>query len=141
MELPDEATPFGRRVRERLRSEMVVWLTTTGDDGTPQPNPVWFVLEEPDCVIVYNRGEAHRLNHLAVRPRVALNFDGNGKGGDIVVLTGAAEQAADLPGPDEHRGYAEKYGDAMARVSGSAEAFAREYPVPLRIRIGRVRGH
>jgi PPOX class probable F420-dependent enzyme len=119
----------------------VIWLTTTADDGTPQPNPVWFLWEEPDAVVVYNRTEARRLDHVAVRPRVALHFDSNGKGGDIVVLTGVAEQAADLPGPSEHPDYVKKYSEAMARVSGNAEAFARAYPVPLRIRIGRVRGH
>ncbi len=44
MELPDEATPFGNRVRERLRGESVAWLTTTAD-RMPQPNPVWFICE------------------------------------------------------------------------------------------------
>jgi PPOX class probable F420-dependent enzyme len=141
MELPDETTPFGRRVRERLRDDTVIWLTTTAADGTPQPNPVWFVWEEPASVIVYNRAEARRLEHVALRPRVALHFDGNGRGGDIVVLTGVAEQAGDLPGPHQHRGYAAKYADAMAGVSGSAEGFAEDYPVPLRVRINRVRGH
>jgi PPOX class probable F420-dependent enzyme len=140
MTLPDENTPFGKRVRERLRAETVVWLTTTAADGTPQPNPVWFVWEEPASVLVYNRSVAHRLDHVAVRPRVSLNFDGNGQGSDIVVLTGVAEQAADVPGPHQHPQYAAKYGSAMARVSGSAEAFARDYSVPLRITIRRVRG-
>jgi hypothetical protein len=38
--LPDPATPFGERVARRLREEAVIWLTTMGADGTPQPNPV-----------------------------------------------------------------------------------------------------
>ena len=41
--LPDAGTPFGDRVRERLVDEQVIWLTTVGADGTPQPNPVWFL--------------------------------------------------------------------------------------------------
>ena len=52
--LPDAGSNFGRRVRERLRVEQVIWLTTTQADGTPQPNPVWFVWEDPDTLIVYN---------------------------------------------------------------------------------------
>lgn len=39
----DATTDFGRRVRERLTEESVAWLTTVGRDGTPQPNPVWFL--------------------------------------------------------------------------------------------------
>ena len=36
----DPSTPFGERVRRRLRDVVVVWLNTVGADGTPQPNPV-----------------------------------------------------------------------------------------------------
>ena len=39
MVLPDPQSPFGARVRERLRDENVIWFTTVGADGTPQPNP------------------------------------------------------------------------------------------------------
>ncbi|WAX58089.1 hypothetical protein M6B22_04785 [Jatrophihabitans cynanchi] len=35
--LPAAGTPFGDRVRERLADEQVIWLTTVGADGTPQP--------------------------------------------------------------------------------------------------------
>src|SRR5436309_1632973 len=110
MDLPDEATPFGKRVRRRLREEQIVWLTTTGDDGTPQPNPVWFVWEEPDGLLIYNRSNARRLEHLAPRPRVSAHFDGDGRGGDIVVFAGVAEQALEVPEPDFHKEYVAKYG-------------------------------
>src|SRR6478609_6474665 len=43
--IPD--TEFGARVRQRLQDETLIWFTTTSADGTPQPNPVWF-LWEPD---------------------------------------------------------------------------------------------
>jgi PPOX class probable F420-dependent enzyme len=135
-------TEFGDRVRSRLRTETAVWLTTTSADGTPQPNPVWFLWEEDaDAVLVYNRNDANRLAHVAVRPRVSLNFDGNGKGGNIVVLTGVAEQALDVPPPDQHEGYLAKYRPDIERVSGDPAAFANTYSVPLRIRITKVRGH
>ena len=39
--IPDPSTPFGERVQRRLREELLVWLTTVGRDGAPQPNPVW----------------------------------------------------------------------------------------------------
>lgn len=139
--LPDESSTFGQRVRARLRDESLIWLTTTGADGTPQPNPVWFLWDGADTLIVYNRADARRLEHVAVRPRISLNLDGNGQGGDIVVLAGVAEQALDEPGPDRNAQYAEKYRDGIASVSGSPEQFAVEYPVPLRIRVTKVRGH
>jgi len=42
---PDPNTPFGERVQRRLATSKVIWLTTVGADGTPQPNPVWFVVD------------------------------------------------------------------------------------------------
>jgi len=137
--LPDPSTTFGKRVRERLAEEIVVWLTTVGADGTPQPNPVWFLWEGEDTILIYNRTDANRLTHIKARPRVSLNFDGNGRGGEIVVLTGDAEVLADFPLAHEYQPYAEKYTADMQRISGDAEAFARRYPVAMRVRITRVR--
>lgn len=137
--LPDPSTTFGKRVRERLAGEIVLWLTTVGADGTPQPNPVWFLWEGEDTILIYNRTDANRLAHIRTRPRVSLNFDGNGRGGDIAVLTGDAEVLEDFPLAHEHQPYAEKYAADIRRVSGDPESFARRYPVAMRIRITRVR--
>ena len=43
--LPDPESDVGARVRERLGTEEVIWLTIVSPSGTPQPNPVWFVFE------------------------------------------------------------------------------------------------
>jgi PPOX class probable F420-dependent enzyme len=137
--LPDPTTPFGERVRRRLRDEVVIWLTTVGSDGTPQPNPVWF-LWDGESILVYNRSTAHRLTHVRRRPRVSLNFDGNGRGGDIVVFTGSAAVSDGEPRPHERPEYVSKYGQMMVRTSGSLEDFSRRYPVPLRVREIRTRG-
>lgn len=137
--LPDPSTDFGERVRRRLRDEQVIWFTTVGGDGTPQPNPVWFLWEEDSC-LVYNRSDANRLTHLRSRPQACLHFDGNGRGGDIVVLTGRAQILKGHPLPHEQAGYLDKYRASMMRVSGSLEAFSEAYPVPVRIDVVRVRG-
>ena len=132
---------FGERVARRLREEYVVWLTTVGADGTPQPNPVWFVWDGDASVTVYNRPDAHRLGHLEANPNLALHFDGNGRGGDVVVLAARARRAAELPPPHENADYLAKYRDGMRRVSGSEAQFAEDYSVPLVIELRRVRGH
>jgi PPOX class probable F420-dependent enzyme len=138
--LPDPTTPFGKRVQRRLRDEIVVWLTTTGADGTPQPNPVWFLWDGPSFLI-YNRADAHRLTHVRTRPFVALNFDGNGRGGDIVVITGRAELPEGEPPSHDVPAYLAKYRESMTRVSGSPEAFSKRYPVAMRVWPVKVRGH
>lgn len=137
MALPDPSTPFGAAVRERLADDTIIWLTTVGKDGTPQPNPVWFLFDG-ETILTYNRADAHRLAHIRRRPRVALNL--NQRDGDVVVLVGRAEEADDVPPSDRNPDYRAKYDAQMARVSGSAEKFAAAYPVPMRITIESVRG-
>jgi PPOX class probable F420-dependent enzyme len=137
--LPDPATDFGKRVRRRLSDEQVMWFTTVGGDGTPQSNPVWFLWEDTS-VLVYNRSDAKRLTHIPSRPQVCLHFDGDGHGGDIVVLTGRAGVLAGHPLPHQLPGYLDKYRESMTRVSGSPEAFSQAYPVPVRVEVVRVRG-
>jgi PPOX class probable F420-dependent enzyme len=140
MELPEQGTPFGDRVRARLRDETVIWLTTVGADGTPQPNPVWFLWLEPDAVLVYNRARAHRLAHLAERPRVALHFNSSAQGGDVVVFSGTAAVVPDAPLAHEHPEYLAKYAEHAAQVGGSSAEFAKQYPVAVRVQLDRVRG-
>ena len=136
--LPDAATPFGQRVRQRLRDDVVAWLTTVGRDGTPQPNPVWFIWDG-DTLLVYNRPDAKRLQHVRARSSVSLNFDST-SGGNVVVITGRAERLEGEPLPHENAEYVAKYGQRMVGVSGSQEAFSRQYPVALRISPVAVRG-
>jgi dTDP-4-amino-4,6-dideoxygalactose transaminase len=47
--LPD--SDFGRRVQARLEEAVVGWLTTVGQDGTPQPNPVWFITDGDEILV------------------------------------------------------------------------------------------
>jgi PPOX class probable F420-dependent enzyme len=90
---------------------------------------------------VYSRADAKRLAHLQQNPRVALNFDGNGSGGDIIVITGEAQVSSVDPAADQLPAYVEKYRDFIARRYVTPEKFAAAYPVALRIRPVAVRGH
>jgi len=137
--LPPADNEYGERVRARLRGEVAVWLTTVGADGTPQPNPVCFVWGGSTSLLVYNRRDAHRLAHLRRLSRLSLHFDGNGRGGNVVVLTGSAE-VIDAPPAHEHPDYVSKYRDDMTRVSGSPEQFSALYTVALRVTIDKIRG-
>lgn len=138
--LPPPSTPFGERVARRLREERLIWLTTVGADGTPQPNPVWF-LWDGSSFLIYSLPDAARLPHIRRNPRVALHLDGNGKGGDIIVVTGEARVSQDDPPADQLPPYVEKYQDFIARGFGTPAAFAAKYSVALRITPTKVRGH
>ena len=136
---PWPTTAVGERVRRRLSEEMTIWLTTVGRDGTPQPNLVGFLWDGGDSLLAYNQKDARRLANIRRQPRVSLNFDSNG-GGDIAVLTGTAEVLDNHPTASGNSAWLEKYGQAIDTRFGGAATFAARFPVPVRIRLTRVRG-
>jgi PPOX class probable F420-dependent enzyme len=135
----DTSTSFGARAERRLHEEVIGWLVTVGRDGTPAPVPVWF-LWEGDSFLVYSRPDTPKLRNIARSPRVALHLDGNGRGGDIVVVTGDAAVSDDPPA-DEVPAYVEKYAELIERNGWTPRSFASDYSVPLRVQFGRLRGH
>ncbi len=137
--LIDETTKYGARVAERLRTEVIAWLTVAGRAGTPHPNPVWFLWEGGDSVLVYNRRDAQRLRAIERNPRVALHFDSD-KGSDIVIFQGLAAMAPDAPSCDAVPVYLERYGTRIARMRLTPAAFAAAYPVATRITLTKLRG-
>jgi PPOX class probable F420-dependent enzyme len=136
----DESTAFGGRVAAHLRDEVVVWLTTVTPSGAPLPMPVWFVWEGGETVRMFSRDGA-RIRNLEANPHVSLNFPGDGRGGDIVVLSGTATLDGDTPPADRDSAYVEKYADDIARIGHTPESFAQRYGTPVRIRLKRLRGH
>lgn len=136
----DTSSEFGRRAERRLHEEKLAWLTTVDSKGTPQPVPVWFLWDGVDSILIYSRPDTPKLRAIASNPRVSVNLDGNGTGGDIVVALGEASVADDPPA-HEIPEYVEKYAPLIERNGWTPESFAADYSVPIRVRVARVRGH
>jgi PPOX class probable F420-dependent enzyme len=136
----DSKTEFGQRVSRRLEEEQIIWLTSVGTDGTPQPRPVWFIWDG-ETILIYSRPNTAKLRHIASNSRVALHFDGNRSGGDIVVFTGEAIITAGASPPDQNEPYLEKYAEGIKRINHTAATFARTYSVAIRITPNQLRGH
>jgi PPOX class probable F420-dependent enzyme len=129
------------RFQLRLAGEQVIWLTTVAQDGTPQPNPVWFLWEAGEggnSVLTFSQPGAKRLAHIKRNPHVSLTLNSTPSGGDVTVVLGTAEVIGGDPSafPD----YVAKYRSDIERISGSVEAFANDYSVPMRIHVSGVRG-
>jgi PPOX class probable F420-dependent enzyme len=135
----DEGTEFGARVARRLREEQVVWLTTVTPGGAPLPRPVGFLWDGGDVVSVYSQPGA-RVRNVAANPRVALNFDGDGRGGDVVVLSGVARVDREAPAADALPAWLEKYAAQIEGFGMTPAAYATRFSVPIWIRLTRVDG-
>lgn len=135
----DESTEFGARVAQHLREEMVVWLTTVTPAGAPLPRPVGFLWDGGEVVSMYSQPGA-RVRNIAANPKVTLNFDGDGHGGDIVVLSGIAQVDPDAPAADANPAHLEKYAGQIEQFGMTPASYAARFSVPVRIRLTHLDG-
>lgn len=133
----DPNDPRGTEVIERLRNDRIGWLTTVAADGTPQTSPIWF-LWSSDEILLYSLNSP-RAHNIAGHPRMSLHLDGNGMGGDIVVIEGTASIDVQAPSCADNPEYLAKYGPVMAANGWSSEWFAQRYSVPITIAVTKYR--
>jgi len=106
----------------------------------PHPRPVWFWWDG-ETFLIYSKPDTFKLGHIEANPRVALNFDGDGLGGDIIVFTGEARLDPAAPPAHQMTEYTEKYQAGFQRIGMTPEQFAAAYSVPLRVTPTSLRGH
>ena len=133
----DSSDERGARAIERLSNDRIGWLTTVAPDGTPQASPIWF-LWDGDEVLVYSL-ESLRARNISSHARVSLNLDGNGLGGDIVIVEGTARVDADAPSAADNPAYMAKYLAVTEDFGWTPEWFAGRYSVPIRVTPTRFR--
>jgi PPOX class probable F420-dependent enzyme len=135
----DFSTEHGQRALERLRREPVIWLTTVGPSGAPYPNPIWFLWEH-DAILIYCEPTAAKLRHLAANPRVALNFNADPVGYDVVVFSGTARVDESAPPASAVPAFIEKYAIGIADYGLTPESYAATYSVAIRVIPETLRG-
>ena len=140
MSLIDTTTDFGERVRHRLDNEQVIWLTTLGKNGTPQPSPVWFQPDGGDEVLIYSQPHTPKVRNIDASPGVALSFNSTFHGGDVVIFNGEARLDPDAPKAKDHVRYLDKYREGISSIGMTPESFSESYSAPIRVRLTRLRG-
>ena len=136
----DPQTAFGARVAQRLAAERILWLVAVDPQVMPQPVPVWFYWDG-QTFLIYSQPNTAKLRNIANNPQVALHMDGDGQGGDIVVVLGEAHLAPDTPAPHKVAEYATKYTAGFTRIGMTAETFSQVFSVALRVTPHKLRGH
>ncbi len=138
-QLFDPSTEFGQRVARRLREESVIWLTTVGADLTPQPRPVWF-LWNGETFLIYSQPAAHKVAHLARHPCVALSFNSDESGNDVVVFIGDARLVAGPLPEEQASAYLAKYREGIAGLGMSEAQMIADYSSAILVTPRAVRG-
>lgn len=126
------------RAEQRLRDELIIWLTTVSPSGQPQTSAVWFLWDGAEF-LVYSQPNTARTRNIEAQPRVSLNLDGDGQGGSVVTIEGMARIDLEAPPSTEVPDYSTKYRNKIAGGGWTPESFAADYPVPIRITPTRAR--
>ena len=137
----DTSTELGQHVQKRLQEEEVVWLTTVRPDGQPIPIPVWFLWDGESEMLIYSAPDTPKIRNITRQPKVSINFDSNGNGGDIVQFDGEARVDPDTPiatGVDE---YLEKFLSSIGDIGETPDSFAATYSTAIRVRLTNLRAH
>ena len=129
---------FGRRAQRRLKSEFVVWLTSIDDLGRPQPRPVWFHWDGAN-LLIYSQPKTGKVRQIAARPHVAMHFNADEHGSDVVVLLGEARLVNRVP-PDRRKAYLRKYRTAISDLEMTPDSFMEDYSVPILVSPTALRG-
>jgi PPOX class probable F420-dependent enzyme len=121
----------------RLREDLIIWLTTVDAAGQPQTSPVWFWWDGQD-VVLFSMARSPKVANIRNNPRVSLNLDGNGQGGDIVSIEGRAQLFEDRP-LTEFPEYVQRYTAKLEAMGYEPGPFAHAYSTGIRVRPTRFR--
>ncbi len=138
MGILDQNDEAHRRADERLRQDVVVWLTTVEPGGQPQSTPVWF-LWDGDSFLIYSQPAARKVANIRGRPQVSLHLNSDPEADQAVIVEATARLAGDEPPADRQPAYLEKYREGIAGIDMTPESFAADYAQPIRAVPTRIR--
>ena len=130
---------LGRKAAGKLKREQVLWLTSVDDKGRPQPRPVWFHWNGED-VLIFSQPKGAKVRQIAARPDVALHFNSDAAGNDVVVFLGEAHGLPDPMAPERVKAYLRKYRRGIVDLKMTPASFQSEYSVPILVRLTALRG-
>jgi PPOX class probable F420-dependent enzyme len=128
----DVTTEWGQHAEQRLRTNIIGWLTTVGSDGRPYTVPVWFLWDE-NAVLIFSQPQKQKIRNLRKNARVTLALDDTKQGEDVVIIEGTAEVLDDPDISATLPVYVEKYGAMLQDMGSTPESMAAEFSVAIRV--------
>ena len=121
------------RIDRMLRSERVVWLSTSTPDGRPHLVPIWFSWDG-DSVLIASKPHAKKVANLRANPSVMLAVGEPDDDFDVGMIEGVAELLEDDAAAVLPTSHLAKYAGQMAAIGLSVEEFLATYSQVIRIR-------
>ena len=126
-------------VDERLRSDIMIWLSSVRPDGRPHSVAVWFLWNGSEFLI-FSQPNKQKLRNLRQNPNVVLALDDTKNGSDVIVIEGKAQLVDDADLNAAMPAFAEKYGPSIKRLRWTPELMAADYSQAIRVTPTRLVG-
>ena len=120
-----------QHVEARLRSNLMIWLTTVSPSGRPDSVPVWFLLRDDETLLVYSQPGKPKLRNIRANPNVALGLDVTDIGRDVIRLAGLAQHDTTIPPAHRYPAYVAKYAERIGAMFDTPERFGELFSSPI----------
>ncbi|HEX7736565.1 MAG TPA: TIGR03667 family PPOX class F420-dependent oxidoreductase [Ktedonobacteraceae bacterium] len=119
-------------IDQRLRENVIVWLTTVRPDGRPHSVAVWF-LWDGESILIFSKPNQQKLHNIEQNSHVVLALDNTGEGDDPISLEGQATLLEEADVDVTLAAYTAKYGEKMKEINFTPEGMAKDYSQGIRI--------
>ena len=134
----DMTTEWGQHADQRLRSNIIAWLTTVGANGRPYTSPVWF-LWDGETILIFSQPDKQKIRNLRKNTQVSLALDDSKEGEDVVVVEGTAELLNDPNVSAIMPSFVEKYGALIQSMGWTPEVLAADFSQGIRVTPTKIR--
>src|SRR5438477_5945670 len=121
----DLAQPKDAHIEQRLRSELIIWLSTVRPDGRPHLVPVWFWWDGA-TVLIFGQPNSQKVRNLRHNSQVVVALDTADEGEDVALFEGRAELLAEGVAQATLPAFAAKYAALFVRIGSTPERMAKE---------------
>jgi PPOX class probable F420-dependent enzyme len=127
-----------KHAQSRLKKDLVIWLATSGRDGSPHAVPVWFWWDGKTFLIYSVPGQ--KVRDIEANPKVVLHLNTDPEGEDVVRVDGKARIDPKQPPAYKVASYVRKYRDLIKGFDWTPKVFSEQYHVAIRVRPTRFHG-
>ena len=127
----DTSNPRHVHMDERLRSDLMLWLSSVKPDGKAHLVPVWF-LWDGTHIYIFSKPD-QKVRNLQHNTSVMLALDDTHGGDDPIMISGEAELLAPGTASPAMPAYEEKYAAKLAQYNWTGESMGKEYSEAIRI--------
>jgi PPOX class probable F420-dependent enzyme len=135
--IPGAAPPADSHAGERLRRDVIIWLSTVRPDGRPHLVPVWF-LWDGESILIFSKPD-QKIRNLRGNPAVVVGLDDTATGEDVVMIEGTATLLPPGTVDPTLAAYAEKYAGKLRGMGWTPASMAASYTEAIRITPTRFR--